>query len=252
VGNSPFGAVDGSSTGHTRTIELHKVQLGFVVHPTRNHRHDQHIQESTGRGRDSEMSIATVSVRCFSSLIDAPQGCRGGAFNADSASKSLACVRPKALNSTSSEIALTRFGSRHDLVLVVGWVAGEVQVTQCLACTQGPRFTLACLNEAYVRVVVARQITIEAKRQCQDMKCAGSVPARWLPECRAWGLYPILVGCSFESDGAFHSARARSSLPGLGGLTTAILGRPPRRRPGDRYFQITVIPSRRQRRTVSA
>ena len=56
MGNSPFGAVDGSATGHTRAIELHKVQLGFVVHSTRNHRHDQHIQESTGRGRDSEMS----------------------------------------------------------------------------------------------------------------------------------------------------------------------------------------------------
>jgi len=35
---------------HARAIELHKVQLGFVVHPTWNHRHDQH----TGRGRDSE------------------------------------------------------------------------------------------------------------------------------------------------------------------------------------------------------
>jgi hypothetical protein len=75
------------------------------------------------------------------------------------------------------------------------------------------------MAKKYVRVVVARQITIEAKRLCQDVKCAGSVPARWLPECRAWGLYPILVGCSFQSDGAFHSARARSSLPGLGGLT---------------------------------
>ena len=34
----------------TRAIELHKVQLGFVVHPIWNHRRDQH----TGRGRDSE------------------------------------------------------------------------------------------------------------------------------------------------------------------------------------------------------
>ena len=41
------------------------------------------------------------------------------------------------------------------------------------------------------------------------MKCAGSVPARWLPERRVWGFYPILVECSFESDCAFNSARAR-------------------------------------------
>jgi hypothetical protein len=34
-------------------------------------------------------------------------------------------------------------------------------------------------------------------------------PGGGLPECLAWGLYPILVGCSFESDGAFKSARAR-------------------------------------------
>ena len=50
MGNSPFRAVDSSSTGHARAIELHKVKLGFVVHPIWNHRRDQH----TGRGRDSE------------------------------------------------------------------------------------------------------------------------------------------------------------------------------------------------------
>jgi hypothetical protein len=37
----------------------------------------------------------------------------------------------------------------------------------------------------------------------------GSVPARRLPESRGWSLYPILAGCSFESDCAFNSARAR-------------------------------------------
>src|ERR1700751_5223724 len=35
------------------------------------------------------------------------------------------------------------------------------------------------------------------------MKCAGSVPAGGLPECRALGVDPILVGCSFEVDCAF-------------------------------------------------
>jgi hypothetical protein len=211
VGNSPFGAVDGSSTGHTRAIELHKVQLGFVVHPTWNHRHDQHIQESTGRGRDSEMSIATVSVRCFSSLIDAPQGCRGGAFSADSASKSLACVRPKALNSTSSEIAPTRSGSRHDLVLVVGWVAGEVQVAQCLACTQGPRFTLACLNEAYGQKIRTRccgsadhhrgQTTVsgcEVRRQ-RPGKVAPRMPGLGFVSHIGWVLVPVRRRVSFCS-----------------------------------------------------
>jgi hypothetical protein len=34
-------------------------------------------------------------------------------------------------------------------------------------------------------------------------------PSKGLAECGAWGLYPILVGCSFESDRAFNSAGAR-------------------------------------------
>jgi hypothetical protein len=34
------------------------------------------------------------------------------------------------------------------------------------------------MAKKYVHVVAARPITMEAKRQYQDMKCAGSVPAR--------------------------------------------------------------------------
>jgi hypothetical protein len=34
-------------------------------------------------------------------------------------------------------------------------------------------------------------------------------PGKGLPESPGWGLYPILVGCSFGSDCAFNSARGR-------------------------------------------